>query len=107
LLTFYTTTFVAKNFAGPVLVSTTTYARLICVWCWESYDANVRSQLTAGDSDQVMCAGNCTSILEPAAVDFPASRKFATYLQPNTGHGLNQHLNASGFYDVVLDFLKD
>ena len=70
-------------------------------------DANARYQLTAGDSDQVMCAGNCTSILEPAAVDFPASRKFATYLQPNTGHGLNQHLNASGFYDVVLDFLKD
>jgi len=54
-----------------------------------------------------MCAGNCTSILEPAAVDFPVSRKFATYLQPNTGHGLNQHRNASGFYDVVMEFLKD
>ena len=53
-----------------------------------------------------MCAGNCTSILEPAAFDFPASTRFATYLQPNTGHGINQHHNASGFYDVVLDFLK-
>jgi hypothetical protein len=63
-------------------------------------------QLITGDSDQIICAGNCTSILEPAAVDFPASKRFETYLQPNTGHGLNQHHNASGFYDVVLDFLK-
>ena len=53
------------------------------------------------------CGGNCTSILEPAIDDFPASRRFATYLQPNTGHGLNLHYNASDYYDVILDFLKD
>lgn len=54
-----------------------------------------------------MCGGNCTSILEAAAVDFPNSSKFATYLQPNSGHALNMHLNASAYFDVILDFLGE
>lgn len=61
-------------------------------------------QLTAGDSDLAFCGGNCTDILEPAAVDFPASSRFETYLQPNAAHGLNLHRNTSAYYDVILDF---
>lgn len=54
-----------------------------------------------------MCGGDCTSILEPAAADFPSSTRFATYLQPNSGHALNIHLNASAYYDVILGFLEE
>lgn len=63
-------------------------------------------QIITGDSDLAFCGGNCEGILEPAAVAFPASNNFATYIQPNAGHGLNLHRNASAFYDVILDFLK-
>lgn len=54
-----------------------------------------------------MCGGNCTSILEAAGVDFPNSSKFATYLQPNSGHALSMHLNATAYFDVILDFLEE
>lgn len=64
-------------------------------------------QLTTGDSDTTMCGGNCTSILEPAAIEFPASTRFATYLQPDSGHALNMHLNASAYFDVIMEFLSE
>ncbi|KAM0719599.1 hypothetical protein Q7P37_003729 [Cladosporium fusiforme] len=80
-LTLFLPSLAAPKFTGPVL-------------------------LTSGEYDMVLCGGDCTGILEPAAVDFPASTKFETYLQPNTGHGMNLHYNASGFYDVVIGFLK-
>lgn len=67
----------------------------------------IHLQLTTGDSDTTFCGGNCKSIIEPAAADFPSSAKFATYLQPNSGHALNMHLNASAYYDVILEFLEE
>lgn len=30
---------------------------------------------------------------------------FRTYVQPSTGHGMNLHYNATGFYGVVNDFI--
>jgi hypothetical protein len=62
-------------------------------------------QIITGDSDLAFCGGNCEGVLDPAAVAFPASTNFATYIQPDAGHGLNLHRNASAFYDVIIDFL--
>ncbi|KAM0709876.1 hypothetical protein Q7P35_003919 [Cladosporium inversicolor] len=80
-LTLWIPSLVAPDFTGPVLIIT-------------------------GDSDLAFCGGNCEGILEPAAEAFPAPADFATYIQPDAGHGLNLHRNASAFYDVILDFLE-
>ena len=31
---------------------------------------------------------------------------FEAYIQPNTGHGINFHYNATGAYNVIESFLK-
>jgi len=31
---------------------------------------------------------------------------FEAYVQPNTGHGINAHYNATGAYAVITDFLS-
>jgi hypothetical protein len=36
---------------------------------------------------------------------FPAASAFEAYIQPNTGHGLNFHYNATAGYQVIQDFL--
>ena len=33
-------------------------------------------------------------------------RNFTGYLQPDTGHGINLHYNATGAYMVINDFLN-
>ncbi|KAE9366140.1 hypothetical protein N431DRAFT_487975 [Stipitochalara longipes BDJ] len=78
-----------NNFAGPVL-------------------------LIAGDSDLPYCGGNCLatggvaeSIPAMVKMNFPsvADSNFSAVIQPNTGHGLNLHYNATGGYDVINTFL--
>ena len=77
-----------NNFAGPVMVFT-------------------------GSNDLPYCGGLCplsngSSI--PAAVqnNFPlvAASNFTAYIQPNTGHGLNLHYNATAGYQVIQQFLQ-
>ena len=74
----------APNFTGPVLY-------------------------LAADQDLIFCASNCTGLYGPTSVAvqaFNGSKNVETYIQPNTGHGINLHYNATGAYNVVLDFLK-
>ncbi|CAG8954711.1 hypothetical protein HYFRA_00004634 [Hymenoscyphus fraxineus] len=62
--------------------------------------------VVAGSNDFIFCNGYCEGVLEPAAkLDFPSSSSLKTYVQPDTGHGMNFHTNATGFYKVVTDFL--
>jgi pimeloyl-ACP methyl ester carboxylesterase len=79
----------SSSFAGPVLVIT-------------------------GEQDVPFCGGNCygqvmgtnySNIPEGVAVAFPSASAFASYIQPDTGHGLNFHYNATAGYQVVQDFL--
>lgn len=111
LLTLGVPSLVAPDFKGPVLVSLSHFCFVPKQWCSSRSDNHILTdtcpQLTTGDCDTTMCGGNCTSILDPAAVDFPSSSKFATYLQPNSGHALNMHLNASAYFEVILEFLKE
>ena len=67
-------------------------------------------------NDLPYCGGNCLatgipslpSIPAAVAMSFPkvASSDFEAYIQPNTGHGINLHYNATGAYDVIQTFLQ-
>jgi hypothetical protein len=41
-------------------------------------------------------------------LDFPnvATTNFSAVVQPNSGHGINLHYNATGAYDVINTFLN-
>lgn len=67
-----------------------------------------------GETDVPFCGGNCygqvmgtntSNIPEGVAMAFPSASAFESYIQPNTGHGLNFHYNATAGYQVVQDFL--
>ncbi|KAJ8112559.1 hypothetical protein OPT61_g5099 [Boeremia exigua] len=67
-----------------------------------------------GQHDVPFCGGNCygvlpdsnaTSIPAGAVAAFPSASAFEAYIQPNAGHGLNFHYNATAGYQVVQDFL--
>ncbi|KAF2809638.1 alpha/beta-hydrolase [Mytilinidion resinicola] len=62
-----------------------------------------------GDSDLIFCGADCTGILDgPYSVSpqlFANAEPLAFYLQPDTGHGMNLHGNATGWFAVVNDFL--
>lgn len=69
------------------------------------------------DSDLVFCGSNCsaTAGFDPTLPSIPAAvknsfpgveaRSFEAYLQPNTGHAINFHYNATGANKVIMDFL--
>lgn len=61
----------------------------------------------AAEFDLIFCGVDCKGIAdgpETAAV-FSAAKPLEVYIQPNTGHGMNLHYNATGWYGVVQDFL--
>lgn len=67
-----------------------------------------------GEHDVPFCGGNCygqvmgtntSTIPEGVAMAYPSASAFEAYIQPNTGHGLNFHLNATAGYQVIQDFL--
>lgn len=68
-----------------------------------------------GERDVPFCGGNCygqvaniTAPNIPAGVKtaFPSASAFEAYIQPETGHGLTLHYNATAGYQVIQDFLK-
>ena len=65
------------------------------------------TQFVSGQYDLIFCGSNCTGIvngpLTPLA--YPKTRKLGIHIQPNSGHGLNLHYNASAWYKVANDFL--
>lgn len=67
-----------------------------------------------GQHDVPFCGGNCygsaqgvntANIPAGVAATFPSASAFEAYIQPNTGHGLNFHYNATAGYQVIQDFL--
>ncbi|KAM3076375.1 hypothetical protein ACMFMG_007195 [Clarireedia jacksonii] len=78
----------APDFTGPVLVLT-------------------------GNEDEIFCGGDCSatdgqgaSIPAGAAAAFPKASKFEAYIQPNCGHAVNVHYNATEAYNVMNSFLN-
>ncbi|KAF7902578.1 hypothetical protein EAF00_002481 [Botryotinia globosa] len=61
----------------------------------------------AGEYDYINCGGNCQGILRPSAREaFPNSKGFQSHVQPGAAHSLNLAYNATGGYQVIVDFLK-
>lgn len=61
----------------------------------------------AGEADLIFCGSNCTGLYgaDSATVKaFNGSSSVETHIQPKTGHGINLHKNATGAYDVVIDW---
>ncbi|CZR57996.1 uncharacterized protein PAC_07886 [Phialocephala subalpina] len=67
-----------------------------------------------GSSDLPYCGGDClntggaaASIPAQVRMNFPNvnAENFTAYIQPNTGHGINAHYNATGAYAAINDFL--
>lgn len=81
-----------NSFSGPVLVLT-------------------------GDQDTPFCGGNCKITGDPIIPSIPSTlqrnfpnvprNNYLTYIQPNTGHGINLHYNATGAYGVINNFFAD
>ncbi|KAJ9254119.1 hypothetical protein DTO207G8_3696 [Paecilomyces variotii] len=80
-----------SNFSGPVMVLT-------------------------GKFDVPFCGGNCLDTGDPAVTAIPDTVRnifteindddFFSYVQPNTGHGINMHYNATGAYNVIGQWLR-
>lgn len=71
-------------------------------------------QVLTGDNDAIYCGGDCLNTggvgaSIPAAVskNFPSATVFEAYIQPNTGHGINFHYNATAAYQVIQDFFTN
>ncbi|KAF9888573.1 hypothetical protein FE257_008505 [Aspergillus nanangensis] len=68
--------------------------------------------LTASN-DLPFCGGDCyntggsgESVPEGVKKSFPNSKAFHAQIQPNMGHGINLHYNASGAYNYIATWLK-
>lgn len=77
-----------NKYAGPVLVFT-------------------------GSNDLPYCGGDCLatggvgpSIPAAVSMNFPSAKAFTAYIQPNSGHGLNFHYNATAGYSYIQNWLK-
>lgn len=58
----------------------------------------------AAQHDLIFCQGDCVGLFgenSPAVEAFSGSRDVEVYIQPNVGHGINLHRNATGAYKVV------
>jgi hypothetical protein len=67
--------------------------------------------MISGQFDLPFCGGYCPGLIDRphsiAPMVFPGARCLKTYIQPNTAHGLNLHLNASAGYDIITSFLNE
>ena len=94
-------------FAGPVLVVT---------GCKCPVPLPLKVMLIGAIAgDLPYCGGNCLATGDPEIPSIPSTvsksfpkvspENFEAYIQPNSGHGINFHYNATGAYDVIQTFL--
>lgn len=69
--------------------------------------------IVTGEYDVPYCGGNClatggagASIPAMASMNLPMAQPFQAYIQPNTGHGINLHYNATGAYNFIQNWLS-
>jgi hypothetical protein len=63
-------------------------------------------QAITGKTDYIICDGECEGIFEEPARTLFRNAKFTPYLHPGASHNFNFHLNATGAYGVITDFLE-
>jgi len=102
-----------KNpYKGPVMVFTgCKLPQQVSITYIALYTDNLRTA-----NDLPYCGGDCLATGDPKLPSIPAAvqknfpnvpdKDFDTYIQPNTGHGLNFHYNHTAGYNVIQDFLS-
>ncbi|KAH7386902.1 Alpha/Beta hydrolase protein [Phaeosphaeria sp. MPI-PUGE-AT-0046c] len=60
-----------------------------------------------GETDYIICDGQCRGIFEEPARAVWKNAKFTPYLHPNASHNFNYHENATAAFGVITDFLKN
>jgi pimeloyl-ACP methyl ester carboxylesterase len=61
----------------------------------------------AAEHDLIFCGGDCKGLFgeeSDARLAFPKAKSWERYIQPNVGHGINLHFNASGAYSVIQNW---
>ncbi|KAF2118209.1 Alpha/Beta hydrolase protein [Lophiotrema nucula] len=63
--------------------------------------------VTTGEFDFIVCSGECKSTFKEEAYKgvFNGTKDVEGYVHPGAGHGVNFGANATGFYDVIGEFL--
>ncbi|CAH0042492.1 unnamed protein product [Clonostachys rhizophaga] len=59
-----------------------------------------------GETDYIVCDGECKGIFEEPARTIWKNAKFTPYLHPNTSHNFFFHKNATASFEVITSFLK-
>ncbi|EXL99320.1 Alpha/Beta hydrolase protein [Fusarium oxysporum II5] len=59
-----------------------------------------------GETDYIICDGECRGIFEEPARTIWKNAKFEPYLHPHASHNFNFHHNATGAYGVITGFLE-
>lgn len=63
-------------------------------------------QAITAKTDYIICDGECQGIFEePARTVFRKAKIFMPYLHPKASHNINYHVNATGAYEVITNFL--
>lgn len=60
-----------------------------------------------GAQDLIFCGGDCVGLFgaqSAARVNFPQAGSWERHIHPDSGHGINLHYNATGAYEVVMDW---
>ncbi|KXT17506.1 hypothetical protein AC579_3230 [Pseudocercospora musae] len=80
---------------------------ILTIGSWEAKDFAKPVLVFDGEHDQDACGSYCTTeLLGQTAPLFPAAKPFSIYIQPDTGHGMNLHYNATGAYKVIQDWIE-
>ena len=110
-----------NEFAGPVLVitggtfwdlssslSVPLPCHLLFSIVWSILTQTTDADLPYCGQDCLATGGVAASIPAMVSKNFPhvSESNFSAVIQPNTGHGINLHYNATGAYDVINTFLN-
>lgn len=96
-----------NSYTGPVMVITGGQYHFNTYQFRTSTDSKIDADLPYCGSDCLATGGAAASIPAMVKMNFPmvADANFTAVVQPNTGHGINFHYNATGAYTVMNDFL--
>ena len=62
--------------------------------------------ITSGQYDFLSCDGNCTdTYAKGKQADVFPNANWTTYAHPGAGHGSTLSLNATGYYDYILNYI--
>lgn len=65
----------------------------------------------AAEYGLIFCGGDCCGVVAGQTSNtsqvFSAVKPLEVYIQPDTGHAMNVHYNATGRFDVMSSFLGE